>query len=257
MVRKAREESKTGYYHVIMRGNNRNFIFKNDLDKELFKQILLHQEEENLIQIAAWCIMDNHVHIVLESELKNLTLAMKKINTKYAMNYNKKYGSSGHVFQDRYMSQVIQSDEYMMCVIRYVHLNPVKAKLVKEPMQYKWSSYREYVLNKKNSDIAKLVYSYFYMDVDMFKRFHMEEDDQEYMEIKEDQEIYRYEKAQRIIDKYCSKYSLFTAKDIISNHIILNDMIVELKEKSGLSLRKICSLLEIPYSTVQSKQRKL
>ena len=132
-----------------MRGDNRNWIFKKRQYKLDFMEMLEEQEKEGRIEIAAWCIMDNHVHIVLKAELDQLSLAMKKINVKFAMRYNLNEKMIGHVFQDRFKSQAIETDEYLLQVIRYVHNNPVKARITEKPGDYKWSSYSQYI-NKEN-----------------------------------------------------------------------------------------------------------
>lgn len=255
--RKARIKSETGYYHIITRGNNKNYIFKDETDKELIKEEIKKQEIEKNIEIAAWCIMDNHIHLVIKGELEDITTAMKKINVKYAMKYNVKYERSGHVFQDRYMSKPIETDEYLICVLRYVHMKPVKANIVKKPENYRWSSYREYIeVIKEKSGMEKYVLSYFDMDIESFKKFHQEEDEREYLEIKEYKEKYRLDRAQRIINRYCGKYGVNTSKDVIENREIFKELIIELKEKSGLSIRKISKLLEVSYGTIQATKRK-
>jgi len=127
MTRTARQASSTGYYHIIMRGDNRNWIFQKRQYKLDFMEMIEEQENEGRIEMAAWCIMDNHVHLVLKAELDQLSLAMKKINVKFAMRYNLNEKMVGHVFQDRFKSQVIETDQYLLQVIRYVHNNPVKA----------------------------------------------------------------------------------------------------------------------------------
>ena len=136
MSRTARVLSATGYYHVIIRGNNKEYLFEKNEAKIYFMKALKKVEAEGLLDLAAWCIMDNHVHLVIKTEPEDLAIAFKRINIKFAMYYNRKYKMVGHVFQDRFKSEVIESDEYLMNVIRYVHNNPVKARITDEPSNY-------------------------------------------------------------------------------------------------------------------------
>ena len=173
MPREARKESSTGYYHIIMRGNNRSWIFSSEVYKTEFLNMLKEQEEDHLIETVAWCIMDNHVHIVLKSRIKEMSLAIKKINIKFAMKYNQKGKNTGHVFQDRFKSEPIETEKYLLQVVRYVHNNPVKAKIVKEVGDYKWSSYKNY-LNKESVNKyrqMKLILSYFNYDIKELAKF--------------------------------------------------------------------------------------
>lgn len=197
--------------------------------------------------------MDNHVHIVLKADIKDMSVAFKKINVKYAMSYNKKQGTIGHVFQDRYKSQPIETDEYLMQVIRYVHNNPIQASMVKELKEYKWSSYNEY--NKKGlvdySDQMKFVLKYFNDDLKQFKDFHKKTDDNEYLEIKEDLIKNRINKAKNIVDKYCNKYGVIETYQLFNNREIMDEMVKEIIKKSGLSFRKIAEYLGVSFSLVQ------
>lgn len=253
MPRSARKESKTGYYHVIMRGNNRNWIFSRVHYKLEFLNLLKKQEEDGLIEIAAWCIMDNHVHIILKADIKKMSLAIKKINIKFAMKYNQKEKTIGHVFQDRFKSEPIETDKYLLQVLRYVHNNPVKAKMVKSIKEYKWSSYNSYFSNKEIKQYKQIsfILSYFDNNMKQFTKFHLETDNNEYLEIKEDLEKSRNENAQSIISSYCNEKGVTNLKQIKYSERYINEIIENLIRRSRLSLRSIASFLEIPYSMVQ------
>ena len=253
MTRTARQASSTGYYHIIMRGDNRNWIFQKRQYKLDFMEMIEEQENEGRIEMAAWCIMDNHVHLVLKAELDQLSLAMKKINVKFAMRYNLNEKMVGHVFQDRFKSQAIGTDQYLLQVIRYVHNNPVKARIAETPGDYKWSSYSKYINNETAGKRRQFefVLGLFSNSIDEFKAFHMVKDDNEYLEIKEDIERFREEKAQEIIGECCAKHGIIEAYQIKGNERVMNDLIVELIDKSGMSYRKIARLLEISYNTVR------
>ena len=186
MPRKARQESSTDMYHVIMRGNNRKWIFKKEIHKEKMKKLIFNQVEMGLIEVYAWCIMDNHVHIVLRAKMMNMSKAMFNINRVFARHYNYKEKEVGHVFESRYKSKPAESDEYLMQVIRYIHNNPVKAKMVKKAEQYQWSSFKDYEVGNYRLLSIDLVKTYFNNSFKAFKEYHDEIDDNEYLEIYED-----------------------------------------------------------------------
>lgn len=259
MARTARVESSTGYYHVIMRGNNKIPIFKTDKNKTILIEMLKQQEQDGKIELLAWCMMDNHVHIVLKAELSNMSSAFRSINIKYAMRYNQTESSIGHVFQDRFRSEPIESDTYLMQVIRYVHNNPVQAQIVEKPSDYKWSSYPTYIKKGKTalSDQMQVVLNYFDNKVSSFKAFHHEQDDQYYLEIKEDLIKYQNEKAKQIMRECYEKYDIAEGKQLAKNKEALEDIIQQLIKGSAFSLRKIANLIEVPYSSVQQINRRM
>lgn len=256
MARQARKISSTGYYHVIMRGNNKTKIFQDNKDKNYFMTCLQKVVEEELIEITAWCLMDNHVHLVVKADAHDLTTAFKRINIKYAMHYNWTYGTVGHVFQDRFASEAVESDAYLLMVVRYVHNNPVKAKMVEKPWDYRWSSYKMYQGSNLSEPMA-LVMTHFKDNWRSFEAFHKEEDHQEYLEIKEDRDAFRRENAQNIIQEYRRKYGLIEGKEVFKNRDIRGEMVVKLVKESGMSLRSISKLLELPFSTIQNDMKRV
>lgn len=247
MARQGRIQSPTNYYHIMARGNNREYIFNNPIYKSYYLEVLKEQVEEGLIEIAAYCIMDNHIHIVVEADILNLTKAMKSINIKFAMKVNKQNNRVGHVFQDRYKSEAIYNDSHLQQIIRYVHNNPIKAKVSKALDQYKWSSFNEYLSSNEviNENQRAFVLSYYNNDIKDFIRFHKEVDYNEYLEIKEDIEMQRLDHAQNIIQNYFNEHGISETKQISKNPHHLEMIIKNLLEKSKLSHRKIADLLEI------------
>jgi hypothetical protein len=198
--------------------------------------------------------MDNHVHIVIKADPLNLAKAIKSTNTRYAMNFNGKRDRIGHVFQDRYKSEAIIDDKYLLQVIRYIHNNPIKAKMVKSLGDYHWSSYNEYA--KENSIIKmpqrEFILGYFCNNVEQFIVFHKQKDNQEYLEVKEDIVKDRIEQAQEIISAYFSKKGLVEAKQVIRNPVYLEEMIRRLLGESKLTHRQIANLLEVSNNVVHN-----
>ena len=252
MSRQARIQSPTDYYHVMMRGNNRESIFSKDEQKRFFLESLKMQDEDRLIDIVAYCIMDNHVHIVVKANVFDLAKAIKRINIKYAMNFNQKRDRIGHVFQDRFKSEAIEDDKYLIQVIRYIHNNPVAAKMAKSPRDYHWSSYNEYI-NKNiiiGSQQKDFVLEYFSSNLEQFQEFHKQKDNNEYLEIKEDIENERLEQAQGVISEYFEQRGLIDAKQVIKNPVYLEEIIQNLLKGSRLTHRQIANLLGISNNVV-------
>lgn len=126
MANAPRRRSETGVYHVVVRGNGRQVLFYDDADRQAFLAMLARRTSDAGMSIWAWCLMSNHVHMLLEDQLNELSHAMQMLLTGYARYFNDKTGHVGHVFQQRFFSEPIESDRYLMAAVRYVHINPEK-----------------------------------------------------------------------------------------------------------------------------------
>ncbi len=144
MARAARARSESGFYHVILRGNGRQILFECDADRLGFLELLRDSFREGDITLLAWCLMDNHVHLLVEDTREALSCTMQKVATTYALQYNTRSGHIGHVFQQRFHSFPIEDDSYLLEAMRYIHNNSSKAG-VASAASYRWSSYHEYL----------------------------------------------------------------------------------------------------------------
>lgn len=144
MPRAPRTRSESGFYHVVARGSGRQIIFEDDADRYAFLRTMREAFEKRGLKVIAWCLMDNHVHIVAEDPDDELSAAMHALLLTYARRFNQRSGHVGHVFQERFRSSVIADDAYLLAAVRYVHDNPVRAGL-SDTCDFPWSSYREYV----------------------------------------------------------------------------------------------------------------
>ena len=144
MPRQARVKSKTGIYHVIVRGISQQNIFHDEEDFIRFLEMLDRVKKTSGFKLYGYCLMNNHVHLLIHEFQDKLSLVMKRIGIGYAWWYNMKYQRSGHVFQDRYKSECVEDDTYLLTVTRYIHQNPVKAGMFTSPDQHRWSSCRVY-----------------------------------------------------------------------------------------------------------------
>lgn len=130
-----------GIYHVIARGNARERIVRDDTDRRYFFHFLAHAVTRFSWLCHAYCLMDNHYHLVIETPLPNLPSGMRQLNGRYAQCFNDRYDRCGHVFQSRYRSILVERESYLLELCRYVVLNPVRAELCDDPADWPWSSY--------------------------------------------------------------------------------------------------------------------
>lgn len=147
MPRTARQKSGTGIYHVMLRGIGKQNIFEDDLDKDSFLKILLESKEKSGFQLYAYCLMNNHVHLLIKEQKEPLEIIFKRIGSNYVYWYNTRYERVGHLFQDRFKSEPVEDADYLKTVIRYIHYNPVKGGLSKD-LNYRYSSFHDYEKGK-------------------------------------------------------------------------------------------------------------
>jgi REP element-mobilizing transposase RayT len=127
------------------RGVRRQVIFQDDFDYQVLMELIREELLKKECILHAYCLMSNHFHLLLETGTIDVWRFMKAIAFKYAMQYNNRYGYKGHVFENRYVSRIIDTDDYFLQVSRYIHLNPVKAKMAVHPEDYTWSSYKKVI----------------------------------------------------------------------------------------------------------------
>ena len=151
MPRQPRKISSSGIYHVIIRGINMQRIFEDGEDYTVFLDFLRLAKDASNVTVLAYCLMDNHAHLVIEQGEEPIGSMMRRFASKYAFWFNQKYGRLGYLFQDRFKSEAVESDSYLVTVLRYVYNNPVKAGLCNSAGDYAWSSHR--VLGKTSNMI--------------------------------------------------------------------------------------------------------
>lgn len=259
MARESRKESPTGYYHVMMRGNNKEMIFEKVAEKEYFLDQLKFQTDEGNIILISYCLMDNHVHLLINAELSTMSESLKWINIKFASRYNYKYERVGHVFQGRYKSEIINSENHLLQTIRYIHNNPVAAKMISKASEYKWSSYNDYLLqNDKiiNPEEKQFIMDMFSKSLDQFKRFHLEEETKEFLEISHDIEKQREERAIKIIKKNLEIHEIKDYDNLSDDKDILEELVMDLIIISKLSHRRISELLGISRGKIHKIAKK-
>ncbi|MBN2420055.1 MAG: transposase [Deltaproteobacteria bacterium] len=153
MARALRIESEGAFYHITSRGNDRKRIFFSKTDYDKFKTYLEEGRKKFEYRIHSYVLMTNHYHLLLQTQRANLSKLMHYINGSYTTYINKKRDRSGHLFQGRYKAILVDKDNYLLQLSRYIHLNPVKAGLAEKPQDYPHSSYGSYI-NTKGDDMV-------------------------------------------------------------------------------------------------------
>lgn len=141
------------FYHIVCRGNRRDALFHDENDFRVFLYILQQISTKNPFELASYCLMTNHFHLLLRSQEQPISNVMALINKRYANYFNTKNNFTGHVFEQRYFDKIVSSEYSMLKVSRYIHLNPLEAGMVNKPEEYPWSSYRLLIGSASNNKL--------------------------------------------------------------------------------------------------------
>lgn len=158
---KARPWFPGAILHITARGNHRNDIFRDEEDFEVYcahlEGALKHFKGK--FHVYSYCLMDNHIHLLVKTEDMHICNFITRVNSIYANFFNKKYKYVGHLYQDRYFTELIESDAQLLSASRYIHLNPIRARMVKKPEEYQWSSYSMFLgsTRERNVDCEKIL----------------------------------------------------------------------------------------------------
>ena len=252
MPRIARKKSKSGIYHIMLRGINRQTIFEDEEDRLKFIDTLRHYKQECEYNIFAFCLMDNHVHLVIKEGKEPLEKLMKRIGVSYVYWYNWKYKRSGHLFQDRYKSEEIEDDSYLLEVIRYIHHNPLKANMITTLGEYRWSSYAEYICRYSNIvDISFILEMFSHNNEKALELFI------EYMGRMNDcEKSFDLERTNRLTDEEAKEIIKKAIGNLATTQLqsmekeIRDDFLRKLKAIKGLSIRQIARIIGLNFNVV-------
>ena len=233
MARQARRKSESGIYHVMLRGINKQQIFFDRQDYNKFIKILIECKKISKFELFAYCLMDNHIHLLIGEKDEDISLIMKRIECRFVYWYNVKYQRVGHLFQDRFRSEAVENDEYFLCVLRYIHQNPLKAGLVNNCEDYEFSSYRWYQENGILIDKEKALSM---IKPEQFQDFHYQFDENSYLEFSDSKIVLTDEKAEIIAKEIISSAQVTNLKELGKKS--RNDLIRSLKSR-GLTIRQI------------------
>ena len=243
MARVARKKSASGFYHVMLKRICRQILFEDDSDRRAFLQIVQASCNLHGLTIHAWCLMDNHVHLLVADPRDALSQAIHRTCCLYAHHVNKKTGSVGHVFQNRFRSIPVETESYLLEVVRYIHNNPERACMC-PAAEYPWSSYFEYAYGRRGMTSTSLVLEML-GGPDGFVRFMAERPTSESPSL-------------MVVDQRSPEELLAFARDVIGRDpstvaglpkALRNETIVRLSS-SGLSIRQIERITGVGRNTV-------
>ena len=246
MPRQARKQSESGIYHIMLRGIDRQQIFEDDSDNIEFLNILQKYRRDCGFALYAYCLMGNHIHLLLKPQADSLETIFKKIGGRYVYYYNVKYQRAGHLFQDRFKSEPVENDAYFLTVLRYIHQNPVRAEYCKAPEAYPYSSYNALL---SDSDTVDGAFVMGLLPPDEFIAFHKKHTDDKCLDITQnvrrgitDAQVKAY------IEKYAHCQTLVAFQNLDQHK--RNKYIKKLYEKGG-SIRQLSRLTGISKGIVE------
>lgn len=251
MPRAARIKSKSGIYHIIMRGINRQILFEENEDCIKFIQTLQKYREICKYKLYAYCLMGNHLHLLLMEGTEPLENIMRRICSSYVIWYNKKYDRVGYLFQGRFKSEPVEDDAYFLTVLRYIFQNPVKAGIVTKIEDYIWTNYIDYIEGSNKTD-TKFVLDIFNTNrekaVRSFIEYINKANDDKCLDMPEKRQL-TDEDAKKIIQDHCHvEHVLDLQKFEVYKR---NEYLKELKNDFGLSIRQIERLTGIGRGIIQ------
>lgn len=243
MPRQARKISESGYYHILLRGIGKQRIFEDNKDREKFLGIIKRYKDELDFKVIAYCLMDNHVHLLIEDVNRQLDLMMKKIAGSYAYYFNLKYERVGHLFQDRFKSEPVEDDAYFLTVVRYIHQNPYNAG-ISNIGDYVWSSYGDYTCRQGIADTEKVLEML--GGKDFFVEFVNEKEEGSCLDVSSSHRL-TDEKAAEIIKKAIKPKKL---QDISKFDKVSRDKLLRSLKDKGMSVRQLERITGINRGTI-------
>lgn len=257
MPRQARTKSKTQIYHIMWRGANRQEIFHDEEDWKQFLDILKKYKLPCELTFYAWCLMGNHVHLLIKEGNEDISTTMKRIGVSYAGYYNWKYRTTGHLFQDRFKSENVETKQYLLTAVRYIHQNPVKAGIVSRCDAWKWSSCLGYY-DKQNDPTGLLncraIIKMFSDDItiarERFKQFNEQNNDDQCLEDQPRQKRLTDEEARLEIIKWLGLGAAEIAQVKSLPKVKRQEVLRKVKEIDGLSLRQAARIFGVSLSLV-------
>lgn len=240
MARRARKYVRGPFYHIMCQGIKKEDVFLEKEDFEKYLYLMNKYKVEYGIEIISYCIMSNHVHLLLYSnDIKQISKYMHQINLIYAMNYNMSYERVGYVFRDRFKLEEITDINYLYYCILYIHNNPVKAGICKSPKEYKYSSYNEYLNGVEivNLDILNLILGV--KNCELIIRDEREEYEC-FIDVENNAEL----KAKQLIENFI-KIRETNLSNILTNTKVRKELLIELHVKNKISYRCLEKVLNI------------
>ena len=251
MSRRARNKSESGIYHVMLRGINQQVIFEEDEDFEKFLSVLNDCKEVSGFKLFAYCLLGNHVHLLLKVGKEELDQIFKRIGVRYVYWYNFKYGRTGHLFQDRFRSEPVDDERYFIAVLKYILRNPVKAQLCEKAEEYRWSSSSEYIAGQGITDTAFVLNMFGESSdtaVKAFMKWLGEGDDNTKVKMPSENGRLPDREAQRLIRQISGIKDTAALQKMEAKK---RDSLIRQLKESGLSIRQISRLTGVSFGIVR------
>ena len=271
MSRPLRIEFKHAVYHVTGRGNARQRIYRNEDDRDLFLSLLSHVVDRYGWLCHAYCLMDNHYHLIIQTPKANLSLGMRHLNGLYTQAYNRRHRRVGHLFQGRFKAILVEKEPQLLELCRYVVLNPVRAKRVSHPGEWKWSSYRATAGEASTPEfltVDSLLGQYCSRDREARKKYRTfvaegieapspweKLQGQIYLGGKDFIKKHQPDRKIREIPRRQSQGYRPALKELFGSKANLDSAILEAYRRHGYRMSEIADHLEVHYSTVSRRLR--
>ena len=250
MARIARKNLDAMYYHVMVQGINKEYIFEKDECKKIYIKLLKKYSSECDISLVAYCIMGNHAHLLLKiKNILDLSKCMKKINTTFAIYDNELLNRVGFVFRDRFKSETIYDKYYLHNCIKYIHNNPIKANILKDVGNYKYSSYHLY----KNKLLEKELYEEIFNNEDEYYDIINSKNSNECNFI---DEPYTIAETKEWIENYVHLVGYPSLESIVGNDVALSNLVINMKNECGIKNKEISQILHIDKSKLSRLLKK-
>lgn len=254
MPRHSRQKSTTNVYHVVVKGADRQLLFEEPKDYIKYLCLLEYYMQECNFELYAYCLMSNHVHLLIHhSDTFSLSAIFRKLNTAYAQWFNMKYNRTGFVQNDRFYSEPVEDQTYLMTVIRYIHWNPAKAGLEPIPgTDYRWSSYNDYEMDSNKRDSSLFVNTQYILNlfggIESFKKYHTSGPNEQCLDINQFRTRIPDDVAEQIIQNIsnCS-----TVTDFQKLSLLDRNKYIPLIHKEGVSIRQINRLTGTPRGIIE------
>ncbi len=252
MPRRPRIMSSTGIYHIILRSVNQHLIFEEDSDYQKFIYILSDCKMKYDIKIYAYCLMDNHIHLLLNSPSDELPSFFQSLGAKFVKWYNNKYLRTGHLFQDRYRSTTIENERSFLAALVYIHDNPVKANICRYPSEYRWSSYNVYYGQKSaliDTDLADSIAGSRHELHKFFSKESGPAEDELFADDHKKQKLFFTD--EKALDLFLSTSKLSSTSEVNNLDKTQRNRLVFKLRNLGLTVKQVARLMDISETTVK------
>lgn len=254
MSRTAREKIKSNFIHIVTKGIKDEFIFyKKDYKNKYIELITKYSRKIENIKLIAYCVMDNHVHILIyTNNIHDVESFMRKVNTSYASFYNMSEDRTGYVFANRYHTQIIQNEEHLFLCIDYIHKNPVKAGIVESPYKYAYSSCKQ-MQDKKRFRTKKIIFEKAKLN---FEWNNNSREAYDFIDVNERTKKVARKDIETIIKEFCLKHNT-SIQEVRKTNILIIKLKHYLNTEYKISNKNICAILGIGKNRISWIEKRM